>query len=260
MAALVTVPAAPAEPAPRTAPATAPDAPGPLRDASPELLRVVARGTVDPTSPPAVSVATEPAAPAPTPPAAPTPAPTPDELAGLLSRSVPPVGAGVLAVVPGAVAAPVAGPVRTVRVEVESGLPVVTGAFARFVMATLNDPRGWGRDAAASFARTDGEADIVVVLASPATSQQLCRPADTGGTLSCRNGPRVVITHFRWVEGHPDYLGDLTGYRHYVVNHEVGHWLGRGHVPCPAPGAPAPVMQQQTLGLAGCAPNPWPYA
>jgi hypothetical protein len=160
-------------------------------------------------------------------------------------------------VVPGSVPAPGSGPDRTVRVEVEGGLPVDPTAVANFVLGTLNHPRSWGADGPA-FARTDGPADVVVVLASPRTSAELCRPLDTGGTLSCSVGDRAIITHHRWVLAHPDYGDDRTGYRHYVVNHEVGHVLGYGHVPCPGPGVLAPVMMQQTLGLLGCAPNPWP--
>ena len=50
----------------------------------------------------------------------------------------------------------------------------------------------------------------------------------------------------------------LRDYRHMVVNHETGHWLGKGHASCPRRGALAPVMQQQSKGTQGCRLNPWP--
>ena len=62
----------------------------------------------------------------------------------------------------------------------------------------------------------------------------------------------------RWVRGSATYGTDLTSYRTYLVNHEVGHGLGHRHVSCPAPGRPAPIMVQQTLGLEGCRAWPWP--
>ena len=110
------------------------------------------------------------------------------------------------------------------------------------------------------FSRTaSATADVDVVLASPQLSEQMCRPLDTGGTQSCRNGRTVVLTAYRWVLAIPDYGSDRSGYRRYVVNHEMGHWLGHGHRTCPGNGRRAPVMMQQTLGLRGCRPNPWPY-
>ena len=63
----------------------------------------------------------------------------------------------------------------------------------------------------------------------------------------------------RWAHGVPNYAASLTAYRQYMVNHETGHRLGRGHELCPGPGQPAPVMQQQTLGLHGCTAYAWPY-
>ncbi len=223
------------------------------------------------TEPAAALAVADPFSLAPTPPAAPTgtvaPAPAPDptaptaadRAAGIRSRTVDPTAGGELDVVPGTTAAPGRGEVRTVRVEVERGLPVDGARFAAFVLATLNDDRGWGHDGAMTFARTDGDAPIVVVLASPGTSAQLCGDLRTHGTLSCRNGSRVVLTFHRWVNATDEYADNITGYRQYVVNHEVGHALGHGHERCPGPGRPAPVMQQQTLGLKGCAQNSWPY-
>ncbi|WP_375003847.1 DUF3152 domain-containing protein [Aeromicrobium sp. CTD01-1L150] len=142
------------------------------------------------------------------------------------------------------------------RVEVEDGLGIEAEDFADAVGSTLAHPRGWTADGRFSFRHT-ADARLRVVLASPATTDRLCAPLQTRGEVSCRNGDDVVINARRWTEGAAAYdrLGD---YRHYVVNHEVGHALGFGHEPCSAPGEPAPVMLQQTLGLQGCEPNPWP--
>lgn len=201
-----------------------------------------------------------PAAPAPTS-APPTSDPaSPDALAGLLSREVPDSGDGTQVFVPGEVPAPAGERPVTVAVAVEGGVPVDGAAFAAFVMATLNDPRGWGNEGYV-FGRTGdaAAADVQVVLGSPAMTERLCRPLTTYGKVSCRNGGVVALTHFRWVGGTADYADDLTAYRSYLVNHEVGHYLGKGHVGCPGTGAVAPVMLQQTLGLQGCARNAWPY-
>lgn len=186
------------------------------------------------------------------------PAVAADRAAGLLDRVVPRTGTGPLKAVPGSAPAPHRARIVPLRVEVEQGVHVDPERFAAFVMTTLNDARSWGRDGSVGFARTAGPAPLQVVLASPATTDRLCAPLDTDADLSCRSGPRAVINALRWTNGTPEYASDLTAYRHYVVNHEVGHWLGHSHVPCPGPGRPAPVMQQQTLGLDGCTKNSWP--
>lgn len=144
----------------------------------------------------------------------------------------------------------------TYRVEVEDGLPLPASQVAQFVEETLNDQRGWA--ARHQLVRVAGHSDLRIVLATPETADQLCTPLDTGGRLSCRNGDDVVINAWRWQFGAESYTGDLTGYRRYVVNHETGHALGYAHVGCPGSGELAPVMLQQTKGLEGCEPNPWP--
>jgi hypothetical protein len=182
-----------------------------------------------------------------------------DRQAGLLSTAVPASAGGTLVVVPGSSPAPEPGTrVRTVRVEVEQGLDIDPALFADAVMVTLNDPRGWGGDGSMSFARTDGDAELRVVLASPALVDQLCAPLKTEGTVSCGREGRAVINHVRWVQATQEFT-DKAVYRQYVVNHEVGHLLGHGHVECPGAGAVAPVMQQQTVQVAPCTANGWPF-
>ncbi len=183
-----------------------------------------------------------------------------DATAGLLGTTVAARGSGKLVVVPGRERAPGRGPVVRVRVEIERGLPVDPKVFARFVLRTLNDRRGWGARGRMTFARTDGaDQDVRVVLASPATSAALCRPLVTRGSASCGQAGRAVLTMLRWVRTTPEFAKIRTTYRQYVVTHEVGHLLGHSHQRCPRRGALAPVMQQQTYGLKGCRPNPWPY-
>jgi hypothetical protein len=153
------------------------------------------------------------------------------------------------------------GPVRRYAVEVEDGIPVGVADFARFVEEVLGDPRGWTAAGDVSLQRvgTDATADFLVRLATPATTDAHCAPLDTDGKVSCRNGADVMINLVRWLEGAPPSGLELLDYRRYLISHEVGHALGHEHVGCPGPGQLAPVMLQQTLGLEGCAPNPWPH-
>jgi hypothetical protein len=180
----------------------------------------------------------------------PTPSPTP--------VTIPASASGRLVTVPGTSGPTGPGTPLTYRLEIEGGLPLDGAAIAAQVQRTLTDPRGWQPIEHVAFVRTAGSASFELILASPAMVDRLCYPLDTVGELSCRNGNRVILNAKRWVTAVPWYRGHLDEYRAYLVNHEVGHRLGHGHKGCPAPGAPAPVMVQQSKSLYGCAPNPWP--
>lgn len=151
------------------------------------------------------------------------------------------------------------GPLTTFAVEVEQGLPGSEEDFAGAVETILGDPRSWREDGERSLQRVDdaGDADVRVLLAAPDTVDELCAPLSTNGYVSCAQGSRAIINQNRWVSGVDHFDGDLETYRIYLINHEVGHTFGHGHVDCPEKGAPAPVMQQQTLGLQGCEPSGW---
>ncbi|WP_222851743.1 DUF3152 domain-containing protein [Phytoactinopolyspora mesophila] len=173
----------------------------------------------------------------------------------------PDSASGHYLVVPGGDAAPERMSGDTVRylVEVEEGLPFEAEEFAEQVHTILNDERGWGHDGSMRFERVDdSSAAFRVSLSSPDLTDEQCYPLLTRGEVSCWNGSRAIINAQRWGVGAETYGADILSYREYLINHEVGHALGHGHVSCPAAGEPAPTMVQQTKSLQGCAPNPWP--
>jgi Protein of unknown function (DUF3152) len=165
---------------------------------------------------------------------------------------------GRLRVVPGTNGPVGDGPVSRYAVEVESTIRIKRRAFAEKAHATLSDRRSWGGTGRVAFRRvSSGRIDFRVTLARPATVDRLCAPLITNGIYSCAMGGRAVLNLRRWRNG-ADAYSKLARYRKYLVNHEVGHLLGHGHLSCPASGALAPVMMQQTKGVGLCRPNPWP--
>ena len=146
-----------------------------------------------------------------------------------------------------------------VAVEIGAGGPSVADALAT-IEAVLAHPAGWTATGKHAFRHVGAEVPALsILIATPQTVDRLCAPLDTEGYFSCRNGQRAVLNVERWKAGVPHWTASLEEYRAYLINHEVGHYLGMGHVGCPNAGEPAPVMQQQSIDLMACQPNGWPH-
>ncbi|MGK5450152.1 DUF3152 domain-containing protein [Streptomyces radiopugnans] len=186
-------------------------------------------------------------------------------------------GSGRLTAVAGRDEAPGKGEVVRYRVDVEDGLPLDGELFAEAVHRTLNDERSWSHGGARTFERVSGKPGesggvapvFVITLASPSTTAKWCARSGLDTTVdnvSCDSASteRVMINAYRWARGADTFGPDrIREYREMLINHEVGHRLGKGHVNCPKEGALAPVMMQQTkyltVGGATCRPNAWPF-
>ena len=129
-------------------------------------------------------------------------------------------------------------------------------SFARIASDTLSDWRGWSLAGHIRFTRAASGGDFRLVLASPASVA--ATSAYCSASYSCRVKDLVLINDRRWHEPPSAWTRSLHSYRHYVINHEVGHWLGLAHTTCPDSGSEAPVMLQQSKALHGCRANAWP--
>jgi hypothetical protein len=148
--------------------------------------------------------------------------------------------------------------IYTYRVEVWGNVGSDLATFKAQAAETLNHYKGWSA-AGIGFREVTSGGDFVLALATPARVAGASSICDA--YYSCSVGNRVMINDDRWAGATPAWNGgggNLRDYRHMVVNHEVGHWLGFGHGYCSGAGQLAPVMQQQSVNLQGCKFNPWP--
>lgn len=167
-------------------------------------------------------------------------------------------GAGTWQVIPGTTDVVGQGKVYTYAIAIEDGVePADYGgdkdAFARTIASFLSDNRSWVGTGEVGMQRVDGttKADFTISLTSTNTTHQICG-FQIQYESSCwdPNIKRVIINNARWLRGAKAFSNDISSYRQYAINHEVGHALGHGHEACQEAGAPAPVMMQQTFGVS----------
>lgn len=207
-----------------------------------------------------------------------------DAAAGVTTTKVQTRADGTITVVPG-IGSPVEGDgdVRWVSVAVEDGVEADAAAFKAYVIETLNANRGWGTGHAVQYVPTTGVADYRIVLASPYTAAVLCpdrhltravasvteasaTPSPAASEVpdvavdtpwSCDQDGVIVISSYDWTAGFPAYSNDYPGARTYLLNHSIGHLLGKDDVECAGGLAGIMVVQEESLP-EGCEVNPWP--
>ena len=136
------------------------------------------------------------------------------------------------------------------------------------IRTVLQDPRGWlshGYIFEQVDKKSDGyksdkkyKSDVVIKIVPAKTVEKIC----SFKGLSCAdlNDNTIYLNVNRWRRGSKYSKLNLDNYRVYLVNHEMGHILGRGHSECLKTNSKVPVMVQQTLGIGRCKPNPWPLS
>lgn len=136
--------------------------------------------------------------------------------------------------------------------------------FRHTVHQTLNDPRGWGipfydLPLEHLLQMPKEKAFIIRLTPKEVLNQKYAEFAERQLSVANMSQRIIDINWCRWTEACPNQSQlPLDQYRLYVIQHEVGHMMGKPHPTSLPEQAKAPVMIQQTLGIHQYQPNPWP--
>ena len=150
------------------------------------------------------------------------------------------------------------------NVIVEKAINISSENLQKFIHDVLTDKRGW---VGYSFININYPKKInkitnfSIIMSKPENIVKNCGNALYG--LSCTNTKTKIIylNSNRYIRGAKKSQLSLVDYRIYLINHEVGHILGKGHTKCPCDkkcDKKVPVMNQATRGIGHCKPNPYP--
>ena len=143
----------------------------------------------------------------------------------------------------------------TYSVEFDDSIVINRNLVVKKILEVLNDTRGWKR-LGYDFKFKEKNAKFKIKIVKEDKIVKICKFSG----LSCADMSKniIYINIKRWRRGSKASKLSLDNYRTYVINHEIGHLLGRDHYQCGKSGTKVPVMVQQTLGISNCKPNPWP--
>jgi len=131
--------------------------------------------------------------------------------------------------------------------------------IANKIKNVLNDSRGW-KQFGYKFTFNKDKSDMIITLAKNEKIKEICN----FDGLSCAdlNNNVIYLNLENWIHGIQKSKLSLNDYRTYMICHEVGHILGKGHIKLSKlqSGSKVPVMVQQTLGIGNCKPNCWPLS
>ena len=133
--------------------------------------------------------------------------------------------------------------------------------LAQLIRHTLR--RGWGKMGYHFTEKHVGHANVMVHMCGPRVLARAFPSSSLNGFSVCqRLSPTYSVIYFHhgnWTRPPPAFTGSKMTYRQYLISHEFGHALGRGHRQATQVGEWCPVMYQQTRGTRTCRPNPWPW-
>jgi hypothetical protein len=127
------------------------------------------------------------------------------------------------------------------------------------IVNTIDDKRGW-KKLGYEFEyipNTKRNIDFIIYMSS---NEKIIKECDLYN-LSCSVTPDNIIylNYMNWKNNVKKTKLNTDQYRTMVVNHEVGHILGRSHYEFGKPNTKAPLMSTQTLlGCKNHKPNMYP--
>jgi hypothetical protein len=143
----------------------------------------------------------------------------------------------------------------TYSIEFDKDIIINTNLVIKKITSVLEDKRGWKR-LGYNFYHKDKNPKFKIKIVKEEKIIKACKFSG----LSCADMSTntIYINIKRWRNGSKRSKLSLDDYRTYILNHEIGHLIGRDHVQCNKSGSKVAVMVQQTLGISDCKPNPWP--